>query len=94
MTSEDCFGDFWEDIFSLKIMTKKDEKERLVIQDNVKSHHLVNGFKAETPVSKKLAESGFANYFRCVMLFHSTPKVNLLGKSSSKSKFSSMNNKL
>jgi len=79
MTSEECFGDFWEDIFSLKITTKKDEKERLMIQDNVKSHNLVNGFKTETPVGKKLAESGFANYLRRVMLFHSTPKVNLLG---------------
>jgi len=79
MTSEDCFGDFWDDIFSLKIMTKKDEKERLEIQDNVKSHQLVNGFKPETHVGKKLADAGFTNYLRRVMLFHSTPKVNLLG---------------
>ena len=70
--AEGCFGDFWEDVFSLKITTAN-EREVLMKKKNAK------------PKSKQLElqtseASGFHSYIRKVMLFNSTPKVNLVGK--------------
>ena len=79
LSDEEFFGDFWEDIFNMKITSRKDREERMKIEDNLKSHHKVNGFKAEISVSKRLEESGFKSYMRQVMLFNATPKVNLVG---------------
>ena len=79
LSDEEFFGDFWEDIFNMKITSRKDREERMKIEDNLKSHHKVNGFKAENSVSKRLEESGFKSYMRQVMLFNATPKVNLVG---------------
>ena len=79
LSDEEFFGDFWEDIFNMKITSRKDREERMKIEDNLKSHHKVNGFKAEKSVSKRLEESGFKSYMRQVMLFNATPKVNLVG---------------
>ena len=78
LSDEEFFGDFWEDIFTLKITTRKDEEKRLKIQENLNSHHKVNGFK---PVIKRLEEfkPGFKSYMRQVMFFNATPKVNLVG---------------
>ena len=67
LKAEGCFGDFWKDIFSLKITTKKDREQKQ---------------KDAKPESKQSKESGFNKYFKKVMLFNSTPKVNLVGKSS------------
>ena len=47
LSDEEFFGDFWEDIFNMKITSRKDREERMKIEDNLKSHHKVNGFKAE-----------------------------------------------
>ena len=78
LTTEECFGDFWDDIFSLKIKTKKDEEERIKRQENLNSHLQVNSFVADEKLKpKRLEESG--NYLRKVLLFNATPKVNLLG---------------
>ena len=79
LKTEELFGHFWKDIFSLKIRTRKDDEKRLSIQENLQSHHLVNGFTADTSVSKRIAAAGIPNYIRKVMLFNSTPKVNLVG---------------
>ena len=79
LSDEEFFGDFWEDIFSMKITTRNDEEKRLKIQENLNSHHKVNGFKAENSVSKRLEESGIKSYMRQVMFFNATPKVNLVG---------------
>ena len=82
LSDEEFFGDFWEDIFSMKITARKDREEQrrqMKIEDNLKSHHKVNGFKAENSVAKRLEESGFKSYMRQVMLFNATPKVNLVG---------------
>ena len=79
LSDEEFFGDFWEDIFSMKITTRNDEEKRLKIQENLNSHHKVNGFNAENSVSKRLEESGIKSYMRQVMFFNATPKVNLVG---------------
>ena len=67
----ECLGDFWKDIFSLKITTKKER----TIQENSKSD--------EESVSKRKendqVESRFKKYLREVMHFTDTPKVNLVG---------------
>ena len=65
----ECLGDFWKDIFSLKITTK----EERAIQENTKSD--------EESVSKEKdqKESRFKKYLREVMHFTATPKVNLVG---------------
>ena len=68
LKDEGCFGDFWKDIFSMKITTKKD-RER-------------TKRGSAKPESKQFKESGFNRYVKKVMLFNSTPKVNLVGKSS------------
>ena len=90
LKTEELFGHFWKDIFSLKIRTRKDDEKRKSIQENLQSHHLVNGYTADTSVSKRIAESGFPNYMRKVMLFNSTPKVNLVGYGSLNSKINSL----
>ena len=68
LKDEGCFGDFWKDIFSMKITAKKD-RERTK-----------RGIAKPEPKQPK--ESGFNKYVKKVMLFNSTPKVNLVGKSS------------
>ena len=84
LTDAECLGDFWKDIFSLKITT---EKERM-IQENSKSDE-ESGSK---PKEKYQEETGFniKEYLREVMLFNTTPKVNLAGYGSSKSKLSTI----
>ena len=78
LTTEECFGNFWDDIFSLKIKTKKDDEERIKKRENLKSHLSVNGFEADEKFKpKRLEDSG--NYLRKVLLFNATPKVNLVG---------------
>ena len=79
LKTEELLGDFWKDIFSLKIRTRKDDEKRKRIQENLQSHHKVNGFVAEASVSKRIAAAGIPNYMRKVMLFNSTPKVTLVG---------------
>ena len=80
LTTADLFGDFWEDIFTLKIPLRKDEGKCI---KNFESHHSVHGsIVAEKSVSRQPEESGIKNYFRKVMLFNATPKVNLAGKNS------------
>ena len=77
LTTAEFFGDFWDDIFSLKITTRKDEEERMKYQQNLKSHHLIHGgIVNQKSMSKRLEESG---YLKKVMLFNATPKVNLSG---------------
>ena len=75
LTIDECFGDFWDDIFSLKIKTQKDDEDRIKTRENLKSHLLVNSFVADE--KPKLADEG--NYWRKVLLFNATPKVNLVG---------------
>ena len=78
LTTEECFGNFWDDIFSLKIKTKKDEVERIKTREILNSHRSVNGFVADGEfMPKRLDDSG--NYLRKVLLFNATPKVNLVG---------------
>lgn len=69
--AEGCFGDFWEDVFSLKITTTK-EREVLMKKKNAKPKSKQSEFQTSE-------ESGFNSYMRKVMLFNSTPKVNLVG---------------
>ena len=80
LTDAEYFGDFWKDIFSLKITT---EEERM-IQENSKSDEE----SGPRPKEKDQKESGFniKEYLREIMLFNTTPKVNLAGQGSSKSK--------
>ena len=77
LTTEECFGDFWDDIFSLKIKTKKDDEERIKTREILKTHLLVNSFVADEKPKQRLADQG--NYLRKVLLFNATPKVNLVG---------------
>ena len=56
ITPAECFGDFWNDIFSIKIMKKKDE--RITIQKNIKSHQIIHGVKNELSDCKKRADLG------------------------------------
>ena len=84
ITPAECFGDFWNDIFSIKIMKKKDE--RITIQKNIKSHQIIHGVKNELSDCKKRADLGrFNTYIRQIILYNSTPKVNLVGKGSKNS---------
>ena len=77
LTIDECFGDFWDDIFSLKIKTQKDDEDRIKTRENLKSHLLVNSFVADEKPKQLLADQG--NYLRKVLLFNATPKVNLVG---------------
>ena len=78
LTTEECFGDFWDDIFSLKIKTEKDDEERIKTREILNSHRSVNGFVADEEFKpKRLDDPG--NYLRKVLLFNATPKVNLVG---------------
>ena len=61
-TPTDCFGDFWNDIFNMKITTKNDEEKRYQIQEIQKS---------------RLGR--LDTYIRRIILYNSTPKVNLVG---------------
>ena len=80
----ECFGDFWNDIFSIKIIKKKDE--RITVQKNIKSHQIIHGVKNELSDCKKRADLGrFNTYIRQIILYNSTPKVNLVGKGSKNS---------
>ena len=67
----ECLGDFWKDIFSLKITTK----EERAIQENTKSDEE----SVSKPKEKDQKESRFKKYLREVMHFTDTPKVNLVG---------------
>ena len=66
ISPSECFGDFWHDIFNLKIMTEEDEKESR--EKELKENQDV--------------DRGLSNYIRQIILYNLTPKVNLLGKSS------------
>jgi len=61
----------------LKIKTKKDEEERILTRENLKTHLLVNTYVADEKPKQRLADPG--NYLRKVLLFNATPKVNLVG---------------
>ena len=70
LSPSECFGDFWHDIFNLKIMTEEDEKRRKDLEKDNKEKELrenqdVNG--------------GFSTYIREIILYNLTPKVNLVG---------------
>ena len=81
ITPAECFGDFWDDIFSIKIVKKKDE--RITIQKNIKSHQINRGVNL---IVKNVPDLGrFNTYIRQVILYNSTPKVNLVGKGSKNS---------
>jgi len=69
--AEGCFGDFWEDVFSLKITTTQ-EREVLMKEKQAKP-------KSKLSELQTSGESGLNSYIRKVMLFNSTPKVNLVG---------------
>lgn len=89
-TSDGSFDDFWNDIFNLKIMSREDEErkknEDREIEENKKSHALINGgYDRKTDNEKKieiLNRSYLKKYFKKVMIFNSTPKVNLVGTGS------------
>ena len=70
-TDSECLGDFWKDIFSLKITTKGER----AIPDNPKSDRE----SVSKPKEKYQEESGLKKYLRKVMHFTLTPKVNLVG---------------
>ena len=82
-TLEGCFGDFWKDVFSMKITTKKEREELMKKNENLNTHSFTNGlgepFEDDKSEPKRPKESGFNNYIKKVMLFNSTPKVNLVG---------------
>ena len=75
LTTAECFGDFWGDIFSMKITTRKDEEKGMKRQETDEMQAFVVDVKS---VSKGPGEV-FKNYLRQVMLFNSTPKVTLEG---------------
>ena len=79
LKDEGCFGDFWKDIFSMKITTKKDRERTKQGVEKPETTFPVEDFESS---SKQPTESGFNKYVKKVMLFNSTPKVNLVGKSS------------
>ena len=76
LTTAECFGDFWEDIFSMKITTRKDEEKGMKIQETDEMQAFMVDEKS---VSEGPGESVFKIYLRQVMLFNSTPKVTLAG---------------
>ena len=73
LTDAKCFGDFWKDISSLKITTKKER----AIQENPKSDN-ESGSKQKEKAQEE-SRFNFKKYIREVMLFNATPKVNLAG---------------
>ena len=70
LTDAKCFGDFWNDISSLKIT-----KGERAIQENPKS----DDESGSKPKEKGQEKSRFKKYLTQVMLFNATPKVNLAG---------------
>ena len=66
----------------MTIRTKADEnkrqEERLEVLKNIKSHEKV-GLDSTNGSKDESNQSAFQNYFKQVMIFNSTPKVNLVG---------------
>ena len=59
----------------MKILTKEDEKKRIVMQ----AQHLNDVKDESTDLVKRDDLGRFNTYFRQIILYNSTPKVNLAG---------------
>ena len=78
ISASECFGDFWHDIFNLKIMTEEDEEKRE--NDEKIRKEAERKPKEESKENPKSGEDeGFSNYIRQIVLYNLTPKVNLMG---------------
>ena len=75
LSPSECFGDFWHDIFNLKIMTEEDEKRRKEIEKESKQKEL----KEQELQENQDVNGGVNTYIRQIILYNLTPKVNLVG---------------
>ena len=69
--SKEGMGYFWKDIFNIKIMSREEEHRQ--------ANFLINDLNDGSTKPESLTGSYLSNYFKKVMIFNSTPKVNLVG---------------
>ena len=74
-TPAQCFGDFWHDIFNMKIMTVQDEQKRMVENERRR----VEAARIKEEHQENVQSHQNINYLSMCLLFNSTPKVNLVG---------------
>ena len=75
ISASECFGDFWHDIFNLKIMTEEDEEKR----ENDEKLRKEAERKRKEESKENPNDEGFGTYIRQIILYNLTPKVNLMG---------------
>ena len=69
--TKEGMGYFWKDIINIKIMSREEEHRQ--------ANSLINDLNDGSTKPESLTGSYLSNYFKKVMIFNSTPKVNLVG---------------